>query len=1059
MVLAERKRQISSSPITARIRRFENLVLSGYEPLKVFSHLYLDASDEQTVIFIQNVFGKYNENGVEEYGILTLMDIETVKLSIIGAFARSTVGGLQLTPLDVPQELRELLRQTGTQIGTVFRFLFNLRYFVDGAYNQNLHTKYVLDLQTTYRQEVEVVSKPSAVYSARHYRMNVRAGDMSPDIGWEITFHEQSSSSPLMRRRTVGGVVLRRGSSSSPIGKHEPSMKGKKKAGVSKWDLLEEFSRQLADMPRDVALKLQGLQNMGERRQILADRGLDIVYEIDGKFFNQEVEKFLKKFAVKQGNILVKNKLRYGGHGRFLKAYLGDGFDYIIKTYYDPSKRKYVQAEWIDNGYWLARERLGGLAVPTLVIDAIKDKSKEFTYILENEGHRTADIAIIQQKITPLLEYLKVLKRSGREEEARRYIDIYKEIVLSMFRRGVYDMDFGGTLANYGVNELDGRLYIFDFGDLTGGIVNTYDFVENIDIVGKYVEDGIRVEVDEGLADYFAAHPFVESDFYEKRKGKQVYLFGDSITRGIPAEFGMTAFPLDETQVRELFAHNNVNHVDGSSSSPARAEVAAKTTPGIAGTMPLLDMEAIKEFYKGMAGKEQGVFRPAEPRSERYHGLQSAGIHGQMLSREKVKQGGIRGPDQAARRGIGRRMLTVLIATSFLTSIPRNIDSSSFFISRDIIYGLPQKTLAQLALYRPLRPRLTVAGLGGSDILRHPAAAEIFETVERTAPAVAVTLDQPFWAARSSSPLSLDEEEQLIEELFRRLEQQHYEPEDILAVRDAVALSRALYEGKTFASGEGFLRHALKVALTLVDWKTEISAVLAGLFHKLPVGELEEILGPEALRPFAHLMDRDLSGVRGLIRRLYNITTYWPYVGGYIHSVEGQKTLQNYMNGIIQLTEGDPSTLLLVFADKIQAVPVAATKAERTYCYQELDHIYTRLASRLNIYLNGHNLFEELRNKGFQLHDPEGYQRTSEAQEETWGLSDSEMNQELERIKQEIIPMFEQNGINAKVEGRRKTIFSRYEKVHSRRRPEIRAFEEIDDVIGVCVIAEDVEGA
>ena len=210
--------------------------------------------------------------------------------------------------------------------------------------------------------------------------------------------------------------------------------------------------------------------------------------------------------------------------------------------------------------------------------------------------------------------------------------------------------------------------------------------------------------------------------------------------------------------------------------------------------------------------------------------------------------------------------------------------------------------------------------------------------------AVAVTLDHPRRVARSSSPLSLDEEEQLIEELFRRLEQQHYDPENILAVRHAVALSRALYEGKTFASGEGFLRHALKVALTLVDWKTEVSVVLAGLFHKLPVGELEEILGPEALQPFAHLGDRDLSGVRDLIRRLYNITTYWPYVGGYIHSVEGQKTLQNYMNAIIQLSEGDPSTLLLVFADKIQAVPAAATKAEMTYRYQELDHIYTRLA-------------------------------------------------------------------------------------------------------------------
>src|SRR3989338_2770540 len=123
-----------------------------------------------------------------------------------------------------------------------------------------------------------------------------------------------------------------------------------------------------------------------------------------------------------------------------------------------------------------------------------------------------------------------------------------------------------------------------------------------------------------------------------------------------------------------------------------------------------------------------------------------------------------------------------------------------------------------------------------------------------------------------------------------------------------------------------------------------------------------------------------------------------------------------------------------------------------TYRYQELDHIYTRLASRLNVYLNGHNLFEELRNKGFQLHDPEGYQRTSEVRKKTWGLSYPE-------IKQEILSMLEQNEMDVKVEGRVKTTFSLHEKVHSRRRPEIKAFEEITDMVGARVIAEDIDRA
>ena len=43
------------------------------------------------------------------YRLTAILEAEDLPYAIIGAFARSTVGGLQLTPLDVPEELEELL--------------------------------------------------------------------------------------------------------------------------------------------------------------------------------------------------------------------------------------------------------------------------------------------------------------------------------------------------------------------------------------------------------------------------------------------------------------------------------------------------------------------------------------------------------------------------------------------------------------------------------------------------------------------------------------------------------------------------------------------------------------------------------------------------------------------------------------------------------------------------------------------------------------------------------------------------------------------------------------
>ncbi|MCX5656701.1 MAG: hypothetical protein NTZ48_00460 [Candidatus Omnitrophica bacterium] len=140
-----------------------------------------------------------------------------------------------------------------------------------------------------------------------------------------------------------------------------------------------------------------------------------------------------------------------------------------------------MQLKWIDEGFQAAQDRLNGIAAPTLVIDSARENKREFAYLMEGSASRKTDLAIIQKKIIPLVDYLKQLVRSGQGERAKQVIDEFKKVVILMFRRGVVDTDFGGTLANYGVDEKTGKIFVFDFGDLSQGIICAYKFADFID--------------------------------------------------------------------------------------------------------------------------------------------------------------------------------------------------------------------------------------------------------------------------------------------------------------------------------------------------------------------------------------------------------------------------------------------------------------------------------------------------------------------------------------------------------------------------------------------------
>jgi WD40 repeat protein len=349
------------------------------------------------------------------------------------------------------------------------------------------------------------------------------------------------------------------------------------------------LKQQFAELGPEAIRRLRPIRDIGELRTSLTDEGVTAAGQLRGKFLFEAWTDWVSQLGPDQAQAKRVTHLKYEGNGRHLIAYSAEDFPYVLKMNQDPDLKRFVRLQWIDNGLWLARERLGGLAAPTMAVDVESNPGqKPFVYLLERAGEQTTDVAIVQKKVVPLVEHLKELVRSGRLEDAKRRMDEYKRLTVAMFRRGVVDTDFGGILANYGVDEETDRLVVFDFGDLAGGITNAYELTDFLEYAtNAYIESGLRSEVDDELADYFKENAFTADDFTEDGR----YLFEADMPVLKPEELKME-FPLDEKEVREYFSHHRISERPSAARMAESGDVsgARADAPAVPGVPAIVDL-------------------------------------------------------------------------------------------------------------------------------------------------------------------------------------------------------------------------------------------------------------------------------------------------------------------------------------------------------------------------------------------------------------------------------------------------------------------------------------
>ncbi|OQA40257.1 MAG: Cytidylate kinase [Candidatus Omnitrophica bacterium ADurb.Bin314] len=376
----------------------------------------------------------------------------------------------------------------------------------------------------------------------------------------------------------------------------EASEKGKNRRGVGETELYEILKAGLSAVPPAIVDELRKIRDVGAWRNILRTAGLDVVDLIRGKFLFPIVERFLQSQEQSAAQ-RVSNRLRFGGQGRYLIAYLGDDFDFIVKMPVTPEKYDVVRRIWLGHGFKVARQRLNGFAVPTLVLDAAGGNKKEFVYHADGTERRKEELAIVQFKVERLMDKLKSLARGGDLEGAKTLIGKFRECLIGIFRRGVIDADFDAVLYNFGVDGKSGNILIFDFGDLTTGYDMENMFYERLWGMNKSIEADLR-ELNGELGDYFRDRGrFVLEDFFDEN-GESLYgvdykpggsgVEGES--SGKASDLEMT-FPYPEEDIRAMFASHTVHEASRSEMRDGREEAAA--TPD----EPLYERKLSSEEY------------------------------------------------------------------------------------------------------------------------------------------------------------------------------------------------------------------------------------------------------------------------------------------------------------------------------------------------------------------------------------------------------------------------------------------------------------------------------
>ncbi len=293
-----------------------------------------------------------------------------------------------------------------------------------------------------------------------------------------------------------------------------------------------------------------------------------------------------------------------------------------------------------------------------------------------------------------------------------------------------------------------------------------------------------------------------------------------------------------------------------------------------------------------------------------------------------------------------------------------------------------------------------------------------------------------------------------IEQLLERLPS-YYTLADRELVARAYRVAEKAHEGQKRASGEPYVQHCLAVADILAELRMPPVVVAAGLLHDTV--EDTDITLDDLRRDFGDEVASLVDGVTKLVSLPRVSRADRPAENGEDEGVdeavlrtaerERKRALTNEsLRKTFLAMSKDIRVVIIKLADRLHNMRTLASlppEKQRRIARQTLD-IFAPLANRLGIW----QIKWELEDLGFRYVNPDAYKEIARKLAERR----TERERELERVSERIREVLAQSGIQGRVYGRPKHIYSIYRKMQRKGVP----FEALRDIRGVRVIVNDI---
>ncbi|MFN3568141.1 MAG: RelA/SpoT family protein, partial [Caldimicrobium sp.] len=253
-------------------------------------------------------------------------------------------------------------------------------------------------------------------------------------------------------------------------------------------------------------------------------------------------------------------------------------------------------------------------------------------------------------------------------------------------------------------------------------------------------------------------------------------------------------------------------------------------------------------------------------------------------------------------------------------------------------------------------------------------------------------------------------------------------------VEKAFAWAAKYHDGQIRKSGEPYLSHPLEVAYILAKMKLDLPTIAAGFLHDLvedcqiPLETIKKEFGDDV----AFIVE-GVTKFKNLPRSVDKIT----------------KQAENLRKIILAMAK-DLRVILVKLADRLHNMRTLDSMPEhkKIYIAQETLEIYAPLAGRLGIDW----IKSELEDLSFKYLYPVDYEKLKKEVEKRVKAA----SEFVEKVKSILLKLLKENGIDGKVLGRVKHLYSVYRKLQKYNLT-INDLDQIYDLIGFRIIVNTVE--